>query len=41
MHANGSQVGGKFKSRAAAEKMLEKYSRHPAYDTVGWSIQEC
>jgi hypothetical protein len=39
-HANGMQVGGKFKSRENAEKMMQKYSKHPAYDTNGWKIEE-
>ncbi len=40
IHANGTQVGGLFKTRANAEKMIRKYSKHPAYDTTGWQIEE-
>lgn len=39
IHANGMQVGGLFKSRANAEKMLARYARHPAYDITGWRIE--
>lgn len=40
IHSNGMRVGGKFKTRANAERMLTRYSKHPAYDTTGWIIVE-
>lgn len=39
-HANGEKVGGNFHTRDAAERQLSKYSKHPAYDTAGWTIKE-
>lgn len=40
VHANGLQIGGKFKTLENAQRMLAKYAKHPAYDVTGWRIEE-